>query len=99
MIRASTAVRLMPMDAESTPPRPMPATVQRRFSVHGADEAPSRALLVEGASFEDAALYFAEHQHPQEDGEELALLVEDCETGERQCFRIDLETGDAGPCR
>jgi hypothetical protein len=75
------------------------AKVQRRFAVHGADEAPSRAHLVEGASFEDAALSFAEYLHPQNDADEMALLVEDCETGERQCFRIDLDTGAAGLCR
>jgi hypothetical protein len=72
--------------------------VQRRYSVHGAEEAPSRAHLVEGVSFEDAALHFVEDRYPQGDGDEVALLVEDCETGERQCFRIDLETGEAGPC-
>jgi hypothetical protein len=77
----------------------MPAqTAQRRYSVHGAEEAPSRAHLVEGVSFEDAALHFVEHSHPEGDGEEVSLFVEDCETGERQCFRIDLETGEAGPC-
>jgi hypothetical protein len=73
-------------------------TLQRRFSVHGAQEAPSRAQLVEGVSFEDAALHFVEDRHPEGDGAEVSLLVEDCETGERQCFRIDLETGEAGPC-
>ena len=71
---------------------------QRRFSVHSAEDAPSRAYLVEGASFEDAALQFVEHRHLPADGDEAALLVEDCETGERQCFRIDLETGETGPC-
>lgn len=91
MTRANAAARLMPMPMDDV-------KAPRRFSVHGAEEAPSRAHLVEGASFEDAALTFAEHQHPQEDGEALALLVEDCETGERQCFRIDLETGQAGAC-
>jgi len=25
-------------------------------------------------------------------------MVEDCVTGERQCFRIDLETGETAPC-
>mgnify|MGYP001546972255 CR=1 FL=1 len=92
MSRASAAARLMPM------PMDVPAP-QRRFAVHAVEDAPSRAHLVEGASFEDAALGFAEDQHPQADGDEIALLVEDCETGERQCFRIDLDTGDAGPCR
>ncbi len=73
-------------------------TLQRRFSVHGADEAPSRAHMIEGVSFEDAALHFVEDRHPQGDGDEVSLLVEDCETGERQCFRIDLETGETAPC-
>jgi hypothetical protein len=74
-------------------------SLQRRFSVHGVDEAPSRAHLVEGLSFEDAALHFVEDRHPPPDAEdEVSLLVEDCETGERQCFRIDLATGEAAPC-
>jgi hypothetical protein len=72
-------------------------TLQRRFSVHGVAEAASRAHVVEGVSFEDAALSFIEHQHPIADGE-ISLFVEDCETGERQCFRIDPETGDTAPC-
>ena len=92
MNRASATPRLMPMIFDSAP-------AQRRFSVHGAEEAPSRAHLVEGVSFEDAALTFVEDAHPQGNGDEVALLVEDCETGERQCFRIDLGTGESGPCR
>lgn len=93
MTRASATARLMPM-----PMTMDSATAQRRFSVHGLEEAPSRAHLVEGVSFEDAALIYVERQHPQEDGDVTALLVEDCETGERQCFRIDLGAGEAGPC-
>lgn len=74
-------------------------SLQRRFSVHGVDEAPSRAHLVEGLNFEDAALHFVEDRHPAPDAEdEVSLLVEDCENGERQCFRIDLATGEAAPC-
>ena len=73
-------------------------TPQRQFSVHGAEETPSRAHLVEGVSFEDAALHFVEDRHPHGDDDEVSLFVEDCETGERQCFRIDLQTGEAGPC-
>lgn len=97
-----TGVREMAMTtASATTARAIAAktTAQRRFSVHGLGEAPSRAYLVDGVSFEDAALLYIERQHPQEDGDEAALLVEDCETGERQCFRIDLESGEAGPCR
>lgn len=72
----------------------------RRFSVHGVDEAPSRGRQLQAASFEAAALDFVDgHAHPAEgDGDEIALMVEDCETGERQCFRIDLASGEAAPC-
>lgn len=74
-------------------------TLQRRFSVHATAEAPSRGRLVEGLTFEDAALHFLEDAHPESDADdEVQLLVEDCETGERQCFRIDLATGDTAPC-
>lgn len=77
----------------------MSETVQRRFSVHGMEDAPSRGLVVEGVSFEDAALSFVEDRHLEPDGgQDVSLLVEDCETGERQCFRVDLATGEAGPC-
>jgi hypothetical protein len=40
-----------------------------------------------------------EHHHLEPDGQQdVSLLVEDCETGERQCFRVDLATGDTAPC-
>ena len=75
------------------------ARLVRRFSVHGVDEAPSRSEMVEGLNFEDAALAFVELRHLEPDGDqEVSLMVEDCETGERQCFEVDLATGEAGPC-
>ena len=75
------------------------AGLQRRFSVHGAADAPSRSHMVEGVSFEDAALHVIEDRHPAGDADdEVSLFVEDCETGERQCFRIDLATGETAPC-
>lgn len=75
------------------------ARLTRRFTVHGVDEAPSRGEALEALNFEDAALAFVEARHldPPDDGE-VSLLVEDCETGERQCFKVDLATGEAGPC-
>jgi len=76
-----------------------PKGLQRRFSVHGRREAPACAVLVEGVSFEDAALHFLENEHPPADAdEEVSLFVEDCQTGERQCFRIDLASGRTAPC-
>ena len=71
---------------------------QRRFSVHGVADAPSRALLVEGASFEAAALHYLEDLHVEAVDDEVSLLVEDCATGERQCFRVDLASGETAPC-
>ena len=78
----------------------MTAAVRRQFSVHGVSETPSRAHMVDGLSFEDAALHFVEDRHLEGDGagDEVSLFVEDCATGERQCFRIDLETGATAPC-
>jgi hypothetical protein len=73
------------------------ANLERRFSVHGVEDAPSRGHLVDGVSFEDAALRYVEDRHI-EAAEDVSLLVEDCATGERQCFRIDLSTGEAAPC-
>ena len=74
------------------------ASLQRRFSVHGVEDAPSRGHLVDGASFEDAALQYVEDRHIEAAGDEVSLLVEDCATGERQCFRVDLSTGEAAAC-
>ena len=71
----------------------------RRFSVHASEEVRARAHMVEGRSFEDAALRFVADQHPAADlFGEAVVLVEDCETGEQQCFRVDLGDGDAEPC-
>ena len=67
-----------------------------RFAVHGTDEPQTRSRLVEDKTFEAAALQFAEDHHG--DGEIVSVIVEDCESGERQCFRIDLDSGEAGPC-
>lgn len=74
-------------------------TLQRRFTVHATAEAPSRGRTVEGLTFEDAALHFLEDAHPEPDADhEVQLMVEDCETGERHCFRIDVATGETAPC-
>jgi hypothetical protein len=77
----------------------MSETLIRRFCVHGVTESAARAHLVEGETFEDAALRFVEEQHPLAGPEDdFSLYVEDVETGERQCFRVDLGTGETEPC-
>ena len=71
----------------------------RRFSVHASEDVRSRSQLVEERSFEAAALRYCAEQHPPADlFGEAAVMVEDCETGEQQCFRIDLGSGEAAPC-
>ena len=73
--------------------------LQRQFCVRGVAGTAARAHLVEGVSFEDAALHFVEDHHPVAHADdEVSLYVEDVESGEQQCFRIDLETGEAAPC-
>jgi len=80
----------MPLDA---------ARPTRRFSVHAFQEARGRAWLMEGVSFEDAALAFLDACHPPPDADhQVSLIVEDCDSGEQQCFRVDLDTGRTAPC-
>jgi hypothetical protein len=73
-------------------------SLQRRFCVHDVHEAANQAHVVEGLTFEDAALHFVEDFHPSVEDDEVSLSIEDIETGERQCLRIDLESGLAQPC-
>jgi hypothetical protein len=75
-----------------------PALV-RRFSAHAANDSRKHTHDVFGVSFEDAAFDFIDRWHPapDEDGEIQVMLVE-WETGERQCFRVDLVGGEAGFC-
>jgi hypothetical protein len=69
----------------------------RRFIVH-ADHA-GGAHSVEGPSFEAAALAFIDAWHPAADADgDVSVFVTDEDTGRRQCFRIDLASGDAAPC-
>ena len=79
-------------------PRATSSQLERSFSVHGRDEAPSRSRRVEALNFQDAAMAFFDAYHPDADGEEVSLMIEDCETGERQCFSVDVASGDAAPC-
>ncbi|MDP3660685.1 DUF5961 family protein [Phenylobacterium sp.] len=75
------------------------ASPLRSFSVHATEGAPGRAHMVEGASFEDAAVHFAMEWGVDADGDgEASVMVEDQDSGERHCFRIDLGSGDAAPC-
>jgi hypothetical protein len=69
----------------------------RRFSAHCTDESRVHAHSVpEATGFLDAAVTFAERWSSGVG--EVSVTVTDCDTGEQQCFRIDLEAGEARPC-
>jgi len=71
-----------------------------RYYVHLKGEARDSCHPVEGAQgFEEAAVLYVETWAPAVDDEgEVALIVVDPATGERQCFTLDLQTGEAEPC-
>lgn len=73
--------------------------VLRRFEAHTADEDRKATHEVYGESFEDAAFAFIERWRPTADVHgEIQVQLTDCESGERQCFRLDLVGGQAGLC-
>ncbi|MGZ8363306.1 MAG: DUF5961 family protein [Caulobacteraceae bacterium] len=75
------------------------AAETHRFYVHASDAARGAGRVIEDAgSAEEAAFIFAEHGLAQADGEDVALIVRDCDTGAQHCFRIDLATGESAPC-
>jgi hypothetical protein len=72
---------------------------ERRFRVRPRDLAGSHARVLAEVSIEAAAVAFVEDFAPAPDaGAEIAVHVLDLDSGVEHCFRIDLETGAAGPC-
>jgi hypothetical protein len=71
-----------------------------RFAAYASNETRAHAHLVpEAQSFEEAAFVFLDHWHPEPDDEdEVSVTVEDRLTGERQCFVINLESGQTAHC-
>jgi hypothetical protein len=71
----------------------------RRFSVHARHVGSHHARVVEEASFEAAAVAYAEDFHlPLTDEQEISVIVRELETGREHCFRIDLDSGGAALC-
>lgn len=74
--------------------------MSERFCAYAVSEGPSRVHdAPEAEDFAEAALLFTEvwHPAPDEDGE-VSIIVIDRETGEQQCFTVDLGAGEAAPC-
>jgi Family of unknown function (DUF5961) len=76
-----------------------PAANSRSFSVHARHVNPHDARVVQEASFEAAAVAYAEDLHvAPNDGDEVALIVRDLETGHEHCFKVDLASGETAAC-
>jgi Family of unknown function (DUF5961) len=74
-------------------------TPARTFCVFSAHDGRKSGHDVEGRSYEDAALTFVESWHPAIDADgEVSVIVRDAESGREECFRIDVEHGEAAPC-
>ena len=75
----------------------MAASMMRSFSAHAAHRADHH--IVEGVSFEDAAVAFAERWASDAEADDgLRILVTDRESGEEQCLIVHLGEGEAEPC-
>ena len=70
-----------------------------QFYAHASSEGSGRGHLVkDAASFEDAAIRFAEDRLDAAEGGDLRVIVRDPETGEQHCFCVDVGEGEAEPC-
>jgi hypothetical protein len=71
-----------------------------RFTVYAAQEGRHLSHIVEGESFEDAALAFTQMWGPAADGDEggVRLRVVDRDSGDQQCFLVDLGAPDPIHC-
>lgn len=71
----------------------------RPFLVHAADDSRDAGHTVQAESAEDAAFAFVDRWHPPTDSTgDVTLMITDCDTGRRQCLRLDLFDGTAAPC-
>jgi hypothetical protein len=77
-----------------------------RFTVYAAQEGRHLSHIVEGESFEDAALAFTQMWGPAADHDAMAegegggvrLRVVDRDSGDQQCFIVDLGSPDPVTC-
>jgi hypothetical protein len=69
------------------------------FLAHASNDGRVHAHPVPDASSAlEAAILFVERWAPEAIDGEVQITVRELETGQEQCFRIDLGQGLAGPC-
>ena len=73
-------------------------TRTHRYCVHADCAQGPCSRVVEAGSFEAAAAAYLENFAPAGDEAEVAVFVRDLADGREHCFRIDLESGERGPC-
>ena len=70
-----------------------------RFCAYAAHDGAGHGHTVEAESFAEAAIAFAEVWHPApDDGNEVRVIVLDQDSGEQQCYVVDLAAGEVEPC-
>jgi hypothetical protein len=73
--------------------------LSHRFRVHAQHIDGHHARVLEEASFEAAAIAYAEDfAHVGAEGPDMVVIVHSLEDGHEHCFRIALETGEAKAC-
>jgi len=81
--------------------QPTPETHAYRVELR--DQGAHHARTLHEASFEAAAVAYAEDLHGAPnygagDSDEVSLIVRDLETGHEHCFRVDLASGETAAC-
>ncbi|HEY9219070.1 MAG TPA: DUF5961 family protein [Phenylobacterium sp.] len=75
------------------------STALPRFCAYAVNDGRSHGHSVEAQSFAEAAMAFAEVWHPEpDDAGEVTVIVLDQESGEQQCYVVDLAHGEVEPC-
>src|SRR6202012_2487899 len=69
----------------------------QHYAVHIRDDGRHHGHVVEGSTFEDAAIAYIETWSAAADADgEVVLIVQERESGRQLCVRIDLTTGETG---
>ena len=69
------------------------ASDNRRFRVHARHIDAHQGRVIAEPTFEAAAIAYAEDMHVSSgdgDGDEIAIIVRDLDSGHEHCFRLDL---------
>jgi hypothetical protein len=74
------------------------AADDREFSVHARHVDRHHARVVVESSFEAAAIAYVDDFALIGEETEISVIVRELASGHEHCFRIDLDTGEAGPC-